>query len=337
MAAIPDLVGELGRSDRMSVTTRIRIIDTHTEGEPTRVVIDGGPDLGMGPLRERLSRFRQTADDFRRTVILEPRGSDILVGALLCEPDDPSCETGVIFFNNAGYLGMCGHGMMGVAAALNHIERIQPGVSRIETPVGAVEVNLCDSNHVEVENVPSFRYRSKVRVNVETLGPVIGDIAWGGNWFFQVDEPPFPLHPDNIRPLSDAAALIRQALRCQGITGVDGAEIDHIEFFGGAVTRTSHSRNFVYCPGGAYDRSPCGTGTSAKVACLAADGILQPGEVWVQESIIGSRFAAKYRKDAEGRTVPTIIGRAYICSEATLIQQPGDPFANGIDTGGPVR
>lgn len=309
---------------------RIRVIDSHTEGEPTRVIIDGGPDLGTGSIESRVQRFRETADDFRRTVILEPRGSDAVVGALLCPPVDPTCVSGVIFFNNTGYIGMCGHGAIGVAVTLAHLGRITPGVHRLETRVGVVEIHLIEPNLAAIQNVASYRYRADVTVNVPTLGTVTGDIAWGGNWFFLVKKSPVPLTFANIRALSDAAGLIRTALPQQGITGVDGAEIDHIEFFGPAESSTAHSRNFVYCPGGAYDRSPCGTGTSAKLACLAADGKLAPGQPWVQESIIGSRFTGTYQNAGDGRIIPTINGRAFICSDSTLIVQPGDPFAHGI-------
>lgn len=311
-------------------SSRIQVVDSHTEGEPTRVVLSGGPDLAQGTLRERLHRLQTTADGFRRAVILEPRGSEALVGALLCEPDDPTCTTGVIFFNNAGYLGMCGHGTIGVAATLAYLGRIGIGTYRFETPVGVVVVNLLSSNEVAVENVASYRYRSKVSVEVESLGIVTGDIAWGGNWFFLVEKSPRELTPVNICALNDAAHRIRMTLRQERITGAEGAEIDHVEFFGPAQSTDAHSRNFVYCPGGAFDRSPCGTGTSAKLACLAADGKLRPDEVWVQESIIGSRFSATYRNDSEGRIIPTITGRAYVCAETTLICGPDDPFRNGI-------
>ncbi len=311
----------------------IRVVDSHTEGEPTRVVLSGGPDLGNGALCERLQRFRQTADDFRRAVILEPRGAEALVGALLCDPVDATCAAGVIFFNNAGYLGMCGHGTIGVAVTLAYLGRIGIGTHRFETPVGVVEVKLLSTSEVAIENVPSYRYRAKVAVEVESLGTVVGDIAWGGNWFFLIENSPLPLTVNNIRPLNDAAHQVRMALRHQQITGTNGAEIDHVEFFGPAQSADGHSRNFVYCPGGAFDRSPCGTGTSAKLACLAADGKLKPGELWIQESIIGSRFTASYRALSAGQIIPTVSGRAYVCAEATLVQQPDDPFQNGIFIG----
>ncbi len=308
----------------------MRVIDSHTEGAPTRVIVDGGPELGAGSLRERLERFRDRADSCRRFAISEPRGSDAVVGALLCEPVDEACAAGVIFFNNTGYLNMCGHGAMGVAVTLAYLGRIGPGIHRLETPVGVVQVELLSPNEVAIENVPSYRHRAKVAIDVPGLGAVTGDIAWGGNWFFLVEQSPVPLVMESLRQLDDAARRVRAELERREITGSDGGLIDHIEFFGPPNAADANSRNFVYCPGGAYDRSPCGTGTSAKLACLAADGKLAPGELWVQESIIGSRFSASYRTDESGQIIPRITGRAYVCSEATLIQQPDDPYAHGI-------
>lgn len=312
------------------MATGIKYIDSHTEGEPTRVIISGGPDLGRGTLVERRHIFADRFDDFRSSVVLEPRGSDAVVGALLCEPTDQSCVAGVIFFNNHGYLGMCGHGMIGLAVTLAYMGKISIGLHRIETPVGVVEVDLVDTNEAIIRNVASYRYRQGVEVTVPEFGRMTGDIAWGGNWFFLVGHSPYPLNLTHVRELSWAAGLVMGALREQGITGRDGAEVDHIEFFGPPQAESGHSRNFVYCPGGAYDRSPCGTGTSAKLACLAADGKLQPGEIWVQESIIGSSFQASYEWGGDAQILPTVRGRAYICAEGTQIRQDADPYKNGI-------
>ena len=308
----------------------MRIIDSHTEGEPTRVVLEGGPDLGSGSMSERLERFARDHDDFRRRVILEPRGSDAMVGALLCPPTQDDCATGVIFFNNTGYLGMCGHGSIGVAVTLAYLHRVAPGDLKIETPVGVVDVSLTSSNEATIENVPSYCHRRGVKLQVDELGEVTGDIAWGGNWFFLVEESPCAINLENEAELTVVARSVRAALEDQGITGANGAEIDHIEFFTPPQSPEANSRNFVLCPGNAYDRSPCGTGTSAKLACLAHKEALDAGERWVQESIIGSRFICSYQRNDLGEIIPRISGRAYICGETTLICQPGDPFANGI-------
>jgi 4-hydroxyproline epimerase len=308
----------------------MRVIDSHTEGEPTRVIVDGGPPLGDGPLAERLRRFAAEFDHFRRFAVNEPRGHDALVGALPCEPHDPSCAAGVIFFNNVGYLGMCGHGTIGLAVTLAHMGRLKPGRHRFETPVGIVGVELVDENTATVENVESYRLARAVTVNAEGLGEVCGDVAWGGNWFFLTSSAPCDLALANVDALTEAATAIREALRAQGVSGKDGAMIDHIEFFAPAESSEANGRNFVLCPGGAYDRSPCGTGTSAKLACLAADGKLRPGEVWVQESIVGSRFRGSFEPGPTGGVLPRISGRAFICAESKLVGDPADPFRYGF-------
>jgi 4-hydroxyproline epimerase len=303
----------------------IRVVDSHTEGEPTRVIIDGGPDLGGGSLAERRERFRREFDRYRSAVVNEPRGSDPVVGALLVPPQDSTCAAGVIFFNNVGYLGMCGHGTIGVVATLAHLGRLKAGVHRIETPVGIVSAELHDRGDVSVSNVPSYRYRKSVTIN----GGVSGDIAWGGNWFFLVDGQRDDLDLQNVERLTELTWTIRQNLEREGITGKDGAVIDHVELFGPPARRDADSRNFVLCPGKAYDRSPCGTGTSAKMACLYADGKLAPGKIWRQESIVGSLFEGHV--DVVGDSiVPTIRGRAYVNAESTLILDEQDPFCWGI-------
>jgi 4-hydroxyproline epimerase len=308
----------------------MRVIDSNTQGEPTRLIVDGEPSLGDGPLAERRALFAREFDHVRRFAANEPRGHDALVGALLCEPHDSSCAAGVIFFNNVGYIGMCGHGTIGLAVTLAHIGRLKPGRHRFETPVGVVGVDLIDSCTATVENVESYRLVEAVEVKVAGLGVVCGDVAWGGNWFFLTSFAPCDLVLPNVGPLTEAATAIQGALQAQGVRGKDGALIDHIEFFGPARSNEANSRNFVLCPGGAYDRSPCGTGTSAKLACLQADGKLRRGEVWVQESIIGSRFRASFEPGPTGGVLPRISGRAFICAESMLVEDANDPFRYGF-------
>src|SRR5712692_73097 len=300
---------------------RVHVIDSHTGGEPTRVVVEGGPDLGGGTMAERLECFRAQHDAFRSAVVNEPRGSDVVVGALLCEPVDRKCAAGVIFFNNVGYLGMCGHGAIGLVVTLAHLGKIEPGEHRIETPVGAVKAILHESGEVTVENVPSYRTARQVAVEVEGYGTVHGDVAWGGNWFFLVSDHHQEIGIDNVERLTDCAWRVRQALVRNGITGAGGQEIDHIELFGPPRNPAAHSRNFVLCPGKAYDRSPCGTGTSAKLACLIADGKLREGQIWRQESILGSLFEGSIRLE-RGQIIPRIKGSAFIVAEGTLILDP---------------
>jgi 4-hydroxyproline epimerase len=308
---------------------RVRVIDSHTGGEPTRLVISGGPDLGSGPLAERLGRFRGHHDNFRSAIVNEPRGSDVMVGALLCEPVDTSCAAGVIFFNNVGYLGMCGHGTIGLVATLSYMKRIQPGEHRIETPVGTVSAVLHSSGEVMVNNVASYRLAANVEVEVPRYGKIHGDVAWGGNWFFLVGDHGMDLSLQNIEQLTNFTWAIRQALRSQGITGAVNQEIDHIELFGPSHLPSVDSKNFVLCPGKAYDRSPCGTGTSAKLSCLYAEGKIREGQVWKQESIVGTVFEGSVT-EREGKVYPSIKGSAFVNAEAELVLDPQDPFCMGI-------
>jgi 4-hydroxyproline epimerase len=307
---------------------RIQIVDSHTGGEPTRLVIGGFPDLGGGSMAERRALLADQHDKWRAATVLEPRGSDVVVGALLCEPVSPDAAAGVIFFNNAGYLGMCGHGTIGLVASLAHMGRIGVGEHRIETPVGTVTTTLHADGSVSVRNVPAYRHLHQVAVELPGHGTVRGDVAYGGNWFFLVSEHGQRVASDNLAALTDYTAALRKALAAQGITGAEGAEIDHIELFANDDDG-ANSRNFVLCPGNAYDRSPCGTGTSAKIACLAADGKLAPGETWTQASVIGSRFEASYTMDGD-KVIPTLRGRAHISAEATLLVDDEDPFGWGI-------
>ncbi|MGC4033056.1 MAG: proline racemase family protein [Tepidisphaeraceae bacterium] len=308
---------------------KIYVIDSHTGGEPTRVVVSGCPDLGSGPLAERREVFAKRFDEFRSTVVNEPRGSDVVVGAMLVPPTDPSCVAGVIFFNNVGTLGMCGHGTIGLAVTLGHLGRISAGTHKIETPVGVVSFDYDGKNAASIDNVPSYRFAKAVSVEVPGYGTVTGDVAWGGNWFFLVNDHAETINLANAERLTDVTWRIRQALTANGITGADGGEIDHIELFGPPGDPANHSRNFVLCPGKAYDRSPCGTGTSAKLACLYADDKLQPGKTWRQESVLGSVFEGSV-KVVDGIVLPRISGTAYVTAESTLIVEAADPFGQGI-------
>jgi len=307
---------------------RIHVIDSHTGGEPTRVILSGGPNLGDGPLAARMEKLKTEHDSFRSAVINEPRGSDALVGALLCEPVDASCTTGVIFFNHVGYLGMCGHGTIGLMVTLAYLNRVKPGSHRIETPAGTVTAWLHESGEVTVTNVISYRTAANVSVDVPGYGKVPGDVAWGGNWFFLINDHGMKLEKENIKELT-RFAWVSQTLARNGITGTNGEEIDHVELFGPSQLDGVDSKNFVMCPGASYDRSPCGTGTSAKMACLYADGKLKEGQVWRQESIVGSVFEGSISMVGDD-IYPSIKGSAFITAEADLILDERDPFSMGI-------
>jgi 4-hydroxyproline epimerase len=312
----------------MSVS-KLRIIDSHTGGEPTRVVIAGAPDLGSGSMADRAARFRSDFDHIRSAVVNEPRGNDAIVGALLCDPSDQSYDAGVIFFNNVGLLNMCGHGTIGLVVTLAHMGRISGGTCRLETVCGPVDARLNANGSVTIRNVASYRSAANVAVDAPGVGRVHGDVAWGGNWFFLCSDHGQELSIKRIEELTDCAWRIRQGLEAQGIRGGDGREIDHIELFGPPTDGRADSKSFVLCPGKAYDRSPCGTGTSAKLACLYADGKLEAGQIWRQESIVGSVFQGSVSV-ADLGVYPEITGFAFVNAEADLILDERDPFCYGI-------
>ena len=310
----------------------IPFLDSHTGGEPTRLIVAPPFDLGTGSVADKLSRLKKDHDDFRTTVLSEPRGSDVLVGALLVEPVDPTCQFGVIFFNNVGYLGMCGHGTIGLIASLAYRGRVAEGTIRIETPVGVVEATLHKNeagtypNRVSVRNIPVYRHLTHVPVIVN--GKTIhGDVAWGGNWFFLAHDHGLDISMQNLEALTGFAWRVREQLAANGITGTNRAEIDHIELF--TSSPDADSKSFVLCPGKAYDRSPCGTGTSAKLACLYSDGKLAAGQIWKQQSVVGSIFEGSVQLE-EGNIIPTITGEAWVMAEGTLLVDERDPFGKGI-------
>jgi 4-hydroxyproline epimerase len=323
---------------------RISFLDSHTGGEPTRLIEDASSlDLGSGSVADKLSRLKTNHDAFRSQVLNEPRGSDVLVGALLVPPSDSSCQFGVIFFNNVGYLGMCGHGTIGVIASLSYLGRITPGSYKIETPVGIVEATLHPTesprllgegreagvrypNRVSVRNIPAYRYLKQVPVEID--GRIIhGDVAWGGNWFFLIHDHGLHVNLQNLDQLTNFAWRVREAYTRMGIVGADGHAVDHVELF--TETPDADSKSFVLCPGKAYDRSPCGTGTSANLACLYADGKLAEGQTWKQQSVVGSIFEGRIQIQI-GSVIPTITGEAWIMAEGELLIDERDPFKDGI-------
>ena len=306
---------------------RIPFLDSHTGGEPTRLIPSLPFDLGAGSVADKLSTLKTHHDDLRRTVLLEPRGSDVLVGAYLVPPADPTCQFGVIYFNNVGYLGMCGHGTIGLIASLAYRGIVTEGTVRVETPVGVVEATLHKNeageypNKVSVKNIPAYRHLTHVPVTVD--GKTIhGDVAWGGNWFFLCHDHGMDVSMQNLEALTDFSWRVREQFTANGITGVD-----HVELF--ASTPEADSKSFVLCPGKAYDRSPCGTGTSAKLACLYGDGKLQVGQVWKQQSVVGSIFEGSVQLDGD-KIIPTITGEAYMMAEGVILVDERDPFGKGI-------
>jgi proline racemase len=313
----------------IAIPPTMTVVDSHTEGEPTRVVIEGWPTPAGATMADRRDDLKKHADHLRRAVVNEPRGHDAVVGALLTPPVNPGSATGVIFFNNVGYLGMCGHGTIGVVKTLSHLGRLESGEVRIDTPVGTVSATLEADGAVTIENVPAFSHAKDVSIDVRGVGRVTGDIAYGGNWFFLTELPAFPLELRYLEELMKVTKSIMQALKARGITGANKAEVDHVELSGPPSSANADGRNFVLCPGAQYDRSPCGTGTSAKMAILHERGLLPLEQRWRQEGVTGSLFTGWLTRRAEG-LIPHIRGRAFITGKTELHFDPADPFQSGL-------
>ncbi len=307
----------------------LEVIDSHTGGEPTRVIVSGWPQPVGVTMENRLQYMVKNQDHLRKASICEPRGHDAMVGALLTPPINSGSITGVIFFNDVGYLGMCGHALIGTVSTLKFMGKIGSGKMRIDTPAGTVSAELGEDGMVTLENVYSYLYKENVKIEVPGLGEVNGDIGYGGNWFFMTDSVPLEPKMENLEALMSTAKLIRKTLEERGIAGPEGEKIDHVEYYGKPVNPRAHSRNFVLCPGNAYDRAPCGTGTSAKLAALHHKGKLKVGELWIQESITGSIYEC-YLMEKEGQLIPVIRSPAFVVSQTTLFFNPTDPFCWGI-------
>jgi proline racemase len=305
----------------------VRVIDSHTEGEPTRVIVDGVPQPAGDTMAARRDDLRARFDHLRRAIVCEPRGYAAIVGALLTPPVSSDSLAGLVFFNNATYLGMCGHGLIGVVRTLAHMGRLEPGVARFDTPVGQVSAELNDDGSVTIANVAAHCHALDAAVSVPDMGLVTGDVAYGGNWFF-ITHLDMPLELSNVGELTRVTQSIQDAIDAQGTAG--DVPIDHIEISGAPHRADADARNFVLCSGGEYDRSPCGTGTSAVMATLHARGRLAIGQEWRQESITGSRFTGWLTQSAAGELVPHIRGRAFVTGEATLRFDPADPFRLGV-------
>ena len=319
--------------DAPSFPATIRVIDSHTEGEPTRVVIDGWPQPTGSTMAERRDDLRARSDHLRRAVVCEPRGHDAIVGALLTPPVTSDATAGIIFFNNGTYLGMCGHGLIGVVRTLEYLGRVRPGGSRFDTPVGTVTAELAADGTVTIENVPAYCHSTDVAVDVPGLGRVVGDVAYGGNWFFLTHLDGVVLEIERARELTRLTQAIQDALRAAGITGADGADIDHIELSAASTNPDADGRNFVLCSGGEYDRSPCGTGTSAVMAARHRRGDLALGEYWRQEGVSGGVFTGWLTAGLDGTLVPHVRGTAFVTGETTLRFDARDPFRGGLGRG----
>ena len=317
------------RASAVAGPTVIRVIDSHTEGEPTRVIVDGWPQPSGATMQERRDDLRKNYDHLRSAVVCEPRGYSAIVGALITPPVNPESLAGIVFFNNGTYLGMCGHGLIGVVRTMKHLGRLSTGTAQFDTPAGTVSAELNDDDSVTIQNIPARCHALDVAVDVPELGRVVGDVAYGGNWFY-ITHLDLSLELSKVGELMRLTQAIQDAIDEQGVA--DGMPIDHIEVSGPATRNDADAKNFVLCSGGEYDRSPCGTGTSAVMAARHARGLLRFGQQWRQESITGSRFVGWLTNGPNGELVPHIRGSAFITGEATLHLDPADPFQFGIDS-----
>jgi 4-hydroxyproline epimerase len=312
---------------------RLRVIDSHTIGEPTRVVIDeslvAGLDLGLGSVRERRDRFRDRYDHVRSALVGDPRGTNAMVGVILVPPADPSCRFGAFYVNRVGYLDMCGHATIGLAVTLGSQGIIEPGSFRLETPAGVVGVMWHGGGAASFECVPPRRIAKGLALACDDGSRVTGDVATSGLWFFICRDHGLAVEPAAIPALTERAWSIRRALEARGITGDGGEVIDHVVLLGPPREPGNDGRAFVLCPDGAFDRSPCGTGTSALVGCLLDDGILAEGRTWRQESVLGGVYEARIRRE-QGVAVPTVRGRAWLTAETTLHFAADDPYRIGL-------
>lgn len=307
----------------------LSVIDSHTGGEPTRTIIGGAPTLSTTTIAEQIQELKQEHDWIRTALTHEPRGYEAMVGAILLRPHNPEAVARVVYFNNVGYLGMCGHGTIGLASTLSYLGKISPGEHLLETIAGDVVFTLHEDNRVSFVNVPSYRYQTNVPITTKNFGTVTGDIAFAGNWFYLCADHGLDISLGNLTELDRCCREIRHIIDTQGIGGENGGIIDHVELIALPSREDAHAKNYVDCPGGEYDRSPCGTGTSAKIACLAAAGKLEPNQIWRQESVTGSLFEGSYQWQGD-KVIPRIMGEAFVTAETKVIIDPTDPLTFGF-------
>lgn len=327
----------------------LQAVDSHTAGEPTRIVTGGLPPVAGATMAERRAALQRDHDELRRALVLEPRGHDAIVLALLQPPCAPGAHLGVVFANDVGYLGMCGHGAIGVATvavATGMVPAVEPVTEVVlDTPAGVVPCRVAvvggRPRSVTITNVPSFLFRQRVVVPVHGFGKVAADVAWGGNWFafVEADQLGLVVERSHVPVLLQAAVAIREALVREGVRGrhpehAAEAIIDHVKLFAPLDGAEPGARALTLCPGAAWDRSPCGTGTSAKLAVLHAKGELEPGRWFRSESVLGTAFRARIVRTATvgglPAVVPEIEGSAWITGFPTFVLDPDDPCRFGI-------
>ena len=327
----------------------IQAVDSHTAGEPTRIVTGGLPPLAGASMAEKRTILQRDHDGLRRALVLEPRGHDAIVLAYLLPPCTPGAHLGVVFANDAGYLGMCGHGAIGVATvavAMGMVAAVEPVTEVVlDTPAGVVPCRVAVAGgkvkSVTITNVPSFLFAQRVVVPVHGFGKVAADIAYGDNWFafVEADQLGLMVEKTHLPVLMQAATAVREALVREGVRGRhperSGDEIvDHVKLFAPLAGDEPGARALTLCPGAAYDRSPCGTGTSAKLAVLHAKGELEIGAWFRSQSVLATEFRARVVRETRvgphPAIVPEVTGSAWITGFPTFVLDPEDPCRFGI-------
>jgi 4-hydroxyproline epimerase len=323
-------------------------IDAHTCGNPVRVVAGGGPPLNGATMSERRQDFIARYDWIRTGLMFEPRGHDVMSGSILYEPMRDDCDAAILFIETSGCLPMCGHGTIGTVTVLIEEGLVTPkreGRLVLEVPAGIVEAeyrrdNLDNVVEVRIRNIPSFLYRSGIDVDVEGFGRVVFDVAYGGN-FYAIIEPQasYPgLDAISAFDIQRLSPIIRRLINDKySLVHPDDPTISglrHILWAGQPHHPEAHARNAVFYGEKAIDRSPCGTGTSARMAQKAARGELKVGDDFVHESIIGSLFHGRVEASAKvgpfDAIVPSVAGQAWITGHNTIFLDERDPFVKGF-------
>lgn len=333
----------------MKIRRTFQTIDTHTGGEPTRTVVGGVPIIPGNTMQEKYVYMQNNNDWMRKVLSLEPRGNDVMSGAFLTPPCSPEADIGVLYFETGGWLPMCGHDTIGVATALvetGMVEVTEPITNIVlDTPSGivrvSVEVEDGYAKKVTFVNAPAFVVGRDYIVNLPEFGDVKFDVAYGGNMYALLSAESMGLEiiPEKSKEIIAKGVLLRDCINEQltikhpFLSFID--KVTHVEFYAPSNTPGVSARNAVLVTGAAIDRSPCGTGTSAKMALLYANGELAIGEPFIHESIIGSLFHCRILEETTIEGIPSIIpeiaGQAYITGMSTFMIDPNDPYPEGFE------
>lgn len=332
----------------MKISRVFSTIDTHTGGEPTRTIIGGLPYIPGKTIVEKMHYLKENMDWVRTSLMFEPRGHSVMSGVILTEPTTPEADIGVIFIETGGYLPMCGHDTIGVSTAL-----VEAGIVKAEepftyisldTPAGLTRVKVHVENgkakSVTFRNIPSFVFAEDVEVTVPGFGRIKMDVAYGGNVYaiLPAEAVGLKILPENASEIIQKGKLVRDAVNKQvNIQHPEKPfinECTHVQFYGEPTNPGANLKNTVFFADSGIDRSPCGTGTSARVATLYAKGELELNQEFLHESIIGSIFVARAVEEAKvgpyKAVIPEVTGSAFVTAMSQFVIDPEDPHKNGF-------